>query len=122
MEPNDGVNIQVIYSGSIDAALDFEGACLGAAQPKVLSSGDANYKSFRENFPGFLKGLGMLISFVAFIYVASKISIHFPRFSNIAGQAIGWLFGLLAAFAIFSLLWSLTRSKSVPKAITKITK
>jgi hypothetical protein len=123
LEPDDGVNIQVIYAGPTDAALDFQGACLGAATPKVLQGSDAIYTPLRERFSKFIKGLALPVSIAVLFFITSEVNHYLPRkLTEIVTVIFEGALGLLALASILFVLWGSMRMKNVPRAITKITK
>jgi hypothetical protein len=111
LEPGDGATLYIVYDGPANANIEFGGACLDAAKPKILLD-DPIYlvpkpKRFTQMWQGTLKGFGPLVGLMVVIFAGRwTVSKLFGEHGlDIAGIVLGLLVGAFFVFLIIFVLW-----------------
>jgi hypothetical protein len=111
LEPGDGASLYIVYDGPPDVSIEFKGACLDAAKPKILLD-DPIYlvpkpKRLGQMWQGALKGFGPPLAFLVVVIGGRwAISKLFGEHAlDIAGIVIALLFGIFVLALVGFVLW-----------------
>jgi hypothetical protein len=124
LEPNDGLTVQVIYSGSVDAVLDFKGACIGSPAPLVLAPDMVRYGSWWQRSKQFLYTMTtVMVPFVLLqliiVFVNGPVSRAHPKIAYVVNFCILGLLSLLAVVLLSYAAYRLLMKKNLPSTLIK---
>lgn len=121
LEPDDGVRVQIIYSGPADANLDFSGVCVGANEPTVLSSDFVRDTPLLRKLWRIIKTLWPILAFagIASLIGSDTLRKHFPTTMHWVDNIMIVLMCCIVAASVGLFLFWIFNIKSVPRTLTR---
>jgi hypothetical protein len=117
LEPNDGLSINVIYAGDLDANIDYTGSCIGASSPLVLAPELVRVMPLSSAWKRFLVLLVPLAVLIALILIGDILHRRSVHVADIYFGSFAGIFGIFALIFLYDSLSTFIRKKRLPKTL-----